>query len=127
MTKILPKTIPFSIRFTPAEKAELEHRAGSAPLGVYARERLLGRAERNYRRLRTKQTKAPTVDRTALAQVLGLLGKSERERNLKYISEAARVGALLLTPDVLEHIDQACRDIAEIKSMVMKALGIKED
>lgn len=69
MTKKHPKTNPFSIRFTPAEKAEQERRAGQRPLGVYARERLFGRAERDHRRLVTKRTNAPTVDKTALAQI----------------------------------------------------------
>jgi len=127
MTKKPPKALPFSIRLTPAEKAELERRSGERAIGVYARERLLGREERDYRRLRAKRTKAPSADKTALAQILGLLGKSERERSLKGIGDAARIGALLLTSDVLERIEQACRDTAEVKLMLMKALGIKED
>lgn len=127
MTGKASKTVPFSIRLTPAERQELERRAGKRPIGLYARERLFGHIERDIRRLRAKRSTAPSIDKAALAQVLGLLGKSDDERSLKQIGEAAQIGALPLTQDVQERIEQACRDIAVIKSTLMRALGINED
>lgn len=127
MAEKSPKTTPFSIRLTAEERDELARWAGKRPVGVYARERLFGQTERDIRRLRAKRSTVPSIDKTALAQALGLLGKCEYETSLKAIAEAARIGALPLTSDVLERIEKACRDSAEIKSMLMKALGINEE
>lgn len=127
MTEKQPKTIPFSIRLTRAEREELERRAGKRPVGAFARERLFGHKETDGRRAKAKRTRFPTADKTALAQVLGLLGQSNLARNLDTIAEAARIGALPLTPDMLTRIDQACRDIAAMKSALMQSLGIKEE
>ncbi|WP_193169956.1 hypothetical protein [Nisaea nitritireducens] len=127
MIKNQPKTIPFSIRLTPAEKADLERRAGKRPVGVYARERLFGQVDRHSHLGQAKRRPTPNIDKKALAQALGLLGKSDRERSLRMIGEAARIGALPLTPDVLEHIERTCRDIGDMKTALMAALRIKEE
>lgn len=62
----------------------------------------------------------------ALTQILAKLGGSDIATNLSEISRLARLGALPLTLETHAEIIQAAADIADMKSMLMQALRIKE-
>lgn len=112
MTKSpLQRLAPFSLRLTKAERASLEKQAAGMPLGRFIRAQLFDDGQ---------------SQRREIAQILALLGKQERASSLRTIAKTACIGALPLTPEVEAQLTQACRDIAEIKSLLMKALRIKE-
>lgn len=126
MTKENLKTKPFSIRLTPAERANLERRAGKQALGDFIRECLFGAAQRPGQTAPRPKPRAVTGDRKALAQGLARLGRSDLARSLASLAESARLGTLPVTPETESAIARACRDIAAMKSALMDALGIKE-
>jgi hypothetical protein len=45
---------------------------------------------------------------------------------LQELARLARLGALPMTPEVEAALLQACADIASIKTLLMKALGLRE-
>ncbi|WP_138511592.1 hypothetical protein [Maricaulis alexandrii] len=60
------------------------------------------------------------------AQILALLGASGIGPAIRSMAQAVEQGALPLDPETQASIRAACADIAVIKSLLMKALGIKE-
>ena len=120
-----PKTkgpAPFSLRMTAEERLDLERRAGRQPLGAYIRERLFER-QTTPRRCRGQGV---VKDHKALSQVLGLLGRSRLAATMNQLARAADVGALPVSPEVETSLRDACKDVAAIKALVMRALGIQE-
>lgn len=113
----------FSVRLSAEQRRELEAHAGVLPLGEYIRSRLFsgelrGKPVRRHPR--------PVNDHKALAEVLARLGASRLSSNLNQLAKAANSGALPVTPETEEALQQACRDIAAMKAMLMTALGLKE-
>ncbi|WP_299632588.1 hypothetical protein [uncultured Roseobacter sp.] len=113
---------PFSIRFTFEERARLKKAAAGMPLGAYIRQKLF-EGELTQRRTRGKN---PVKDHTELARVLGALGASRLSSNLNQIAKAAHLGALPVTPELEEELGQACRDIRNMRTDLMKALGFPD-
>ena len=116
------ETKPFSLRLTLEERARLERQAAGLSLGAYIRERLLGSGETSRR----TRGKFPVRDHAALAQVLALLGRSELAASLATLARAASTGSLPVPPETEATLQKACQDVAAVKSMLMKALGIAE-
>lgn len=112
---------PFSIRLSEEERAWLESKAGSRPLGRYIRAKLLGDDEKPR-----KPSRAPTIDYTVLGQVLGLLGKSEQVSCLFLLLAAAEAERVRLGEAERQALDEACADIREMRGLLVKALGLKE-
>ena len=122
-----PKTgpAPFSLRLTLEERRELEDHAGRQPLGVYIRQRLF--AEQGAKGKRQRAARRPTVhDEQALAQVLALLGQSRLASNVNQLARAANSGSLPVSPDTEAALSAASADVATIKTLLMRALGIRE-
>jgi len=111
-----------SLRLTQDERARLERAAGRQTLSAYARSVLFG-ADAVEPRPRARRS-AP--DEKLLAQILGQMGKSALAQSLATLAQAVRLGSLPITPETESAIRKACADIAAIKSMLMKALHIKE-
>jgi len=109
---------PFSIRLTQEERERLEAEAKGKPLSVYMRERLLGDGSAP-RKLRRK----PAADQAGLAKVLGMLGQSRLANNLNQIAKAAHIGVLVVSPALLEELENACRDIRIMRDALLSALG----
>lgn len=112
---------PFSIRLSAEERALLEHKAGNKPLGTYAREKLLGEAQTK----RKAVPPAPKIDKVFLAQILGLLGKSELASSLCLLAVAAESGSVMLDEETDGQIKEACSDIHEIRLVLIRALGLR--
>ena len=109
---------PFSIRLTQEERERLELEAKGKPLSVYIRERLLGDGT-SPRKLRRK----PAPDQALLSKVLGMLGASRLANNLNQIAKAAHIGVIVLTPALIDDLEQACRDIRMMRDALLTALG----
>lgn len=110
---------PFSLRLTAEERAELDRRAGTKPLGQYIREMLFGHGVSP----RKRKTRRPSVDHEALGQALGVLGTSRLASNMNQIAKAAHMGALPVTPDLAAELDRACADLRMMRQALLKALG----
>lgn len=113
-----------SIPLTHDLKAELERRAGRRPVSVYAREVLFPANDNAPRKPRAPRHSRN--DRQALAGILAKLGASQASASLAELARLARLGALPITPEAEAALFQACADIAEIKALLMKAIGIRE-
>ena len=110
---------PFSIRLDVTERAKLEAEAGETPLGTYIKAKVLEKPA-----LRSGST---VEDRRALAQALALLGQSRFSSNLNQIAHAANIGALVFTEEEAAALQAALSHIAEIRSLLLKATGIRKD
>jgi len=106
------KAAPFSLRLSAKERERLRREARNKPPGRYIRMRLLNDDSR--------------PERGELAESLALLGKSQIAGHLAILADEARSGALLLDHQTLEQIDQACRHIEDMRSLLIKALGLLE-
>lgn len=113
-----------SIPLTRDLKADLERRAGRQPVSAYARGVLFPANDNTPQMLRSPRRSRK--DRLAVATVLARLGAMDAAANLHELARLARFGALPMTPEVEAALLQACDDIAEIKSLLMKAIGIRE-
>jgi hypothetical protein len=60
-----------------------------------------------------------------LAQVLGALGSSKALLHLTELAEAARIGVLPITPDVIRDIRAACDAVIDIRNLLLRALGVR--
>lgn len=110
-------TRPLSVRFTEAEKAILRQKAGGAPLGAFIRAAALGAGNAGR--------SAPGRDRDALARLLGALGRSRLANNLNQLAKLANLGALPMTPETEGDLRRACAEIAEMRRLLLEALGIR--
>lgn len=119
---IAKQTSTFSIRFTFEERARLEHDAAGLSLGEYIRLRLFD-DKREKRRTRSKH---PVKDHQILSQLLYDLGKSRMANNLNQLAHASNCGSLAFTPETQSVLLEACADIREMRSMLLKSLGTGE-
>ena len=115
-----------SVPLTPEQMADLARRAGRAPLSAFARAQLFPANDNQPAPSVRTRGAAPVRDDAALAEVLAKLGKTDLGVAFREMAQLARHGALPLTPETESYIQQACRDIADIKMLLMKALGIRE-
>lgn len=103
------QTKPFSLRFTYEERAKLEERAGKKSLGIFIRSKLFNENDLENR-------KEVFKGRTETAKILGMLGQSDLGKNLKQLSQAAKSGSLIVTPDTEGMLDRALKDIILMKA-----------
>jgi hypothetical protein len=114
---------PFSLRLTFEERAALEQAAGDMPLGAYIRDQVLrdgtARKRRRYKR--------PVKDHQALGQLLGALGEARLANNLNQLAKSANTGSLPVTPETEKALREACAEIHQMRSLLMRALGFSPD
>jgi hypothetical protein len=115
---------PFSLRLTFEQRTRLEEMAGDLSLGGYVLERLFAAEANPSPRRRSKH---PVKDHQALAQVLGLLGKSRLSSNLNQLAHSANSGSLPVTPDTEMALLQAAADVREMRKMLIAALNLEVD
>ena len=110
-----------SVRLSDEERALLERKAGSRPLGAYVRQKVLGEFEEKRRESRAK----PSLDAALLGRLLGLLGKSDQVKCLFLLLAAAEAERVSLTEEDRTALREACADAQEMRSILIKALGLK--
>lgn len=110
---------PFSIRLSAADRVRLEAEARGMPLGAFIKAKVLGGPP--LKRV------AVVEDRQALAQALALLGKTHYANNLNQLAHLANMGALPLTPEVIEELETTLRLIAEVRALIVRAMGVRRD
>lgn len=109
---------PFSIRLSAADRARLEAEAQGVPLGTYIKAKALGNPP--------LKRAGGIEDRRAMAQALALLGKTHYANNLNQLAHLANMGALPLTPEVIEELENTLRLIGEVRALILKALGVRK-
>ncbi len=114
------KPVPFSLRLTREERAQLHAQAGDQPLGAYIRHQLLGDKAQKRRR-----TRRPGVDHQKLALVLAELGRSRLASNLNQLAKATNMGTLDVSADLEQELREACQSIAAMREKLVSALGVK--
>lgn len=112
---------PFCLRLTRDERAALEARAGGMPLASFVKSILFAGDAAVSRRAALPLP----VNRDALGHVLALLGASRLSSNLNQLAKAAHQGALPVTQEVEDDLKAACAHVAEMRSWLLAALGIK--
>jgi len=70
--------------------------------------------------------KAPIKDHIVVAQILAKLGQSKLFSCLNGLDQAAKLGIVDLDEETQTSVRQACADIAHLKSLLIKALGVQE-
>jgi len=114
---------PLSLRLTPTERKELEWTAKGQSLSAYVRARLFSDLD-NEIDLRKTGRLSETARQQLLARILAEFGRSGLSRSMAEFAEAARLGVLPLTPDVLAEIRSACTHIRDLRRMLIRALGL---
>lgn len=110
-----------SLRLKPEEYAHLKTTAKAQSISAYIRARLFDSTDEPA----ASERLSPAARQRMLAQILARLGQSDMRRSLTDLAEAARLGALPLTPDVLADIHGACAAIMEMRTALIRALGLK--
>lgn len=110
---------PFSLRLTFEERASLEQAAGDMPLGAYIRDQVFKDGKARTRR----RYKRPVKDHQALGQLLGALGEARLANNLNQLAKAVHTGSLPVTPETEKALREACAEIQQMRSLLMRALG----
>lgn len=112
---------PFPLRLSAAERQTLVSRAGGLPLGSYIKLVLFGPDAQVLRRPKTV-----SADQAKLAEVLAALGASRLASNLNQLAKEANIGTLPVTQETEADLRRACGEIAEIRALLMTALGIQK-
>lgn len=111
---------PFSLRLTFEQRARLEADAAGMSLAAYIHWRLFDPDQPPPR----QRGKAPVKDHEAIARIIGLLGQSRIANNLNQLAKQANLGTLPVTPDTESALADAAADIAAMRQMLVKALGL---
>lgn len=115
-----PANRPFSIRLSNAERQLLEAEAGSQALGTYVKTRLLNGVVR-------RRTSVSSQHCKTLSELLGKLGRLRIASSLSDLAAAAGTSAIVMAPDLEQEIRSACRDLRDMRIMLMRALGLQPE
>lgn len=114
------KPAPFSLRLSVEERAYLEGRAGTMPLGAYIRRELLGDHVRKRRAVRK-----PTLSDEQYAALLAALGSSRMSSNLNQLAHHANTGALDVSPETERQLQEAYAAVLVMREALLTALRLK--
>lgn len=109
---------PLSVRFTPAELERIDIARQNMRRGTYIKNRVLGGA--------ACRSASAVADAPSLARALALLGQSRFASNLNQIAHLGHIGALTFTPEEQAELAAALRHVAEIRALLLSALGKKK-
>lgn len=122
MTDTFSRPATFTLRLTPEDRLRLERDAAGMSLGCYVRWRLFDPANPPPRH----RGKFPVKDHQALSAMLGKLGQSHIANNLNQLAKAANSGSLALTPELETELREALQGIAEMRGLLIDALGLAD-
>lgn len=121
-------TKPFSLRLSEEERRLLLREAGKLSLGAHIRQKLFGdEPSRRPSRNTSPKRRKPERNQKALGQALALLGRSELCGSLQTIARAAVMGALPVTPELVQELQAAIAHVRAMRAALIEALGIRTD
>lgn len=124
MPKKTPERIaPFTMRLSPQERQKLERWANDAGVSLagYVKYCVFDKGVS----VPKARGKNPSKDEKALAKILALFGESKIARNLTQLAEAVESGSLPVNLDTEAAIKDSCAATAEMRSLLIKALGLE--
>ena len=113
------RVAPLSIRLSPAQRADLEARAGDLPISAYAKSLLFATTAKPTR----LSPRNPSLDHQILGQLLAWLGRSEIAAHLQELAEASRSGSLPVDDLTTEQLQTACENVQAMRDALMVGLG----
>ena len=113
-------TPPISFRVNEKERAELKRAAAGTSLSDHIRHCLFVNGKAKGAALYRSAIK----DDAALAQVLGLLGRSHIANNLNQLAKLGHCGALMMDQETLDKIDEVYVHVVSMRSALIRALGL---
>jgi len=119
------KTYPshLTLRLSAEEWEQLECDAAGLSYSEHARHQLF----QNSASKRRTRNRSCVKDHKALGRVLGLLGMSRIGETFKQLAKLTQNGLLFVSPELETAILEACADIREMKTHLVKALGVKTE
>ena len=120
-------TKPFSLRLSEEERQLLLREAGKLSLGAHIRRKLFGDEALRPSRKSSAKRREPGGNQKALGQALALLGRSELCGSLQAIARAAVMGALPVTPELVQELQAAIAHVRAMRAALIEALGIRTD
>ncbi len=112
----------FTFRLSREDRELLDRNAVGMSLGSYVRWLLFNPKTPPPRR----RGQFPVKDHQALSAALSKLGQSHIPSNLNQLAKAANSGSLVLTPELEAELREALHLIAEIRRLLIDALGLSE-
>lgn len=117
---------PVSVRLSDEEYARLRRDAGALSMAAYIRLKVFGEEETAPRRKAyTLKKTSPSSELVMIGHMLGGLGESEIAANLNDIANAARIGAMPMSPELEREVQAACDAVQDMKVRLAAALGVK--
>ena len=117
---------PVSVRLTEQEYERLRYDAGVMSMAAYIRLKVFEQEETApHRKPYTRKKMTPSSELTMIGHMLGGLGESETASNLNHIAKAVQIGALPVSPELSDKIEDACEAVQDIRLMLVSALGVK--
>jgi hypothetical protein len=71
-------------------------------------------------------SRQPKNQEQLLAGILARFGQSRMPAYLRELADAARSGSLILTPQLEQELQDACRQVRALRHDLVKALGLRE-
>lgn len=119
------KTSPVCVRFTEAERAQLEAEAGETALSTHIRDCLFDNNARDRARRYRKKRRYAEPDTALIAKLLGMMGQDDMVKALFALLVAAESDRVAMSDEVQASLDRACSQIDEMRDMLVLALGVK--
>ena len=116
------KPVPFSLRLSHDERAQLDAEAGNIPLGAYIRMKLLKNPK--PRRKQSRKKKPPVKDHITLSKLLATFGASRIGNNLNQIAKSMNSGSWIVSPKTEALLQDACKAVIEIRTILIRVLEL---
>lgn len=113
---------PISVRVTEEQRAHLRARSGA--VGMSLSGYILWQALNPGSPPPKTRNRHPVEDHKLLAQLLGALGQSRIASNLNQLARLAHSGSFPITPDTEAALRNAVSEIADMRRLLMAALGL---
>ena len=104
------------------KKVQANAEAMKLPTSTYIRISSLSDDSRHLKRFELSTTQ----ERKEYAQILAALGKSRISQNLNQIAYAINTGTLVLSPDVVSQITEACETLQWLRRSLIKKMGLRQ-
>jgi hypothetical protein len=117
---------PLSLRLTFGERALLEKKAAGQSLSSYIKTELFAGDGPGFApglRMGGSSPRRVETDTRLLAQILAKLGETRLGPSMSDLAQAASTGSLFVSEQVEAQLAQACVDVAEIRLLLLEALG----
>lgn len=116
----LKRTRTITCRVTEEEYERLERDAAGTSISDHMRACFFG----DSAPVRRTRGKFPVKDHKLIAQLLAKLGDSRIANNLNQLARLANTGSLPVTPETEETLRLVCRYVADVRRLLLQALGL---